>query len=435
MDAKRHIAWLYEQLPGLIEQGILTEEQSENIKARFGAAEVKPAYNWAFIIISIIGVLLVGGGIILIFAYNWENLSNAWRTVLSILPLVLGLAIYGYMFMRRRQSVAWVEGAATFLMLMLASSIALVSQTYHILGSTEEFLLTWLVPGVVLLYLAPSSLCAIIYYIGIASFAAESRGSGSASYWFLLAAGIPHLIWAWRRMEEPIRYRLLGWALALTFPFGWFGAIETPIVLYSFWGTAAVLGLMFLLEPFSKPEAHVNPVFQPFRTFAVVATYIFLMVLTYWDRYDMVAVEQLWQGDRYAPWAAAINFIVWLVMVGSYIFLLARRFRSLSVQGYFAALFPVFLLLLLFAGPHTEGWVPRLAANVYLFAWGLAYLWSGVRYSRMGLVNLGMLITLALIAFRFFDTEWSYLVKGLAFVGLGLAFLGGNWALSKRVKS
>lgn len=434
MDTKRHISWLYEQLPGLVEQGILSEEQSEKIKSRFGPVETGPAYNWAFLTISVIGALLVGGGIILIFAYNWENLSRGWRTVLSIMPLALGLIIYGYVLLLRRQSVAWVEGAATFLMLMLASSIALVSQTYHIMGTTEEFLLSWLVPGVLLLYIAPSSLCAIIYYIGIASWATETSGSDSVWYWALLAAGLPHLLWAVRRKEEPIRYRLLGWALALTIPFGWFGTVEQPILLYGFWGSAVVLGLMFLVESLGPPARHSNPVFQPFRTFAVVAVYVFLLVLTYLDDYKPVSIEQLWKGNGYAPWAVWTNLAVWIALAGSYVFMLGRRWKELPVQGRLAALFPAFLLLLLLAGPYADDWLPRLAANAYLLAWGVAYLYSGIRYTRMGLVNLGMLIILSLIAFRFFDTDWSYLAKGIAFVGLGLAFLGGNWVLSKRVK-
>ncbi len=433
MDAKRHIAWLYEQLPGLAERGILSEEQVEKIQAHFGPTETKPAYNWAFIIISVIGVLLVGGGIILIFAYNWDNLSRSWRTVLSIAPLALGLAIYGYMLFRQRQSTAWVEGAATFLMLMLASSIALVSQTYHIMGTTEEFLLTWLVPSIALLYLAPSSLCAIIYYIGIAAWATETRGSDAVWYWALLAAGLAHLWWAWRR-KEAVRYRLVAWAVALAFPFGWFGTIEQSILLYGFWGSALVLGLMYLLEAFAPGEQHVNPVAQPFRTFGVVAVYVFLMVLTYLENYDPVQVEQLWEGNGYAPWAVRINLAVWIAFVGGYGWLLWRRWQDMPVHGYFTALFPVFLLLLLLIAPGMNNWITRLAANLYLMAWGVAYLYAGIRYSRMGLVNLGMLIVLALISFRFFDTDWSYLAKGIAFVGLGLAFLGTNLVLSRRLK-
>ncbi len=436
MDAKRHIAWLYEQLPGLAQKGILSEEQVEKIKAHFGPADTKPAYNWAFITISIIGALLVGGGIILIFAYNWDELSRTWRTVLSIVPLLLGLAIYGYMLFQQRRSTAWIEGAASFLMLMLASSIALVSQTYHIMGTPEEFLLTWLVPSIALLYLAPSSLCAIIYYIGIASWATETRGSESVWYWALLLAGLPHLWWAWRR-QEAIRYRLVAWALALTFPFGWFGAVEQPILLYGFWGSALVLGVMFLLEAFETAQQHANPVAQPFRTFAVVAVYIFLMVLTYLENYEPVQLDQLWKGHGYAAWAVWVNLIVWLAMLGGYVWLLLRRLLTgnIPAQGYFTALFPVFLLLILVFSPGLYNWVPQLAANIYLLAWGIAYLYTGIRYSRMGLVNLGMLIILSLIAFRFFDTEWSYLAKGIAFVGLGMAFLGTNYALSRRLKN
>ena len=433
MDTKRHLSWLYEQLPELVDKGLISPAQKDAIQSHYGPAQSGPAYNWAFIVISVIGALLVGGGIILIFAYNWDELSRAWRTVLSIAPLAVGLAIYGYVILRQRQSIAWVEGSATFLMLMLASSIALVSQTYNIMGTTEDFLITWLVPSIILLYLAPSSLCAIIYYIGIASWAVEMRGSDSVWYWALLVAGLPHFVWAWRKNEH-IRYVLTGWALVLTFPFGWFGTIEPQILLYGFLGTALVLGLMYLLESFQSGEKHVSPALQPLRTFSVIAIFVFLMVLTYWDDYNPVSVEQLWKGSGYATWAVRINLAVWVALLAGYVWQLAGRARQLPLQGILPAVFPLFLLLILLIGPAETHWIPRLLANVFLLLWGISYLYSGIQHSRMGLVNLGMLIILMLIAFRFFDTEWSYLAKGIAFVLLGVAFLTVNWLLSKRLK-
>ncbi len=432
MDVKRHLAWLYEQLPALVDKGLLSQEQADHIKIHYGPADAKPAYNWAFIALGIIGALLVGGGIILIFAYNWDKLSTLWRTVLSLAPLVLALAIYGYMLFQKRHSIAWVEGASAFLMLMLAASISLVSQTYHIMGTTASFLLTWLIPSMALLFVAPSSLCAIIYMIGIAAWALATKGTESVWYWSLLAAAVLHVWWAWRS-HQALRYRLVAWALALTLPYGWFGTIETSITLYGWWGSAVLLGLLYLLEAFEPADKPVNPIALPFRSFAAVAIYIFLMTMTYWEQGEPLNWVHLWHGDGYAAWAARVNLAVWLALVAGYGVLLVKRFRQWPVHGYFPALFPLFLLLWLALAPHISGLWPRLAANAYLLAWGIAYLYSGVRYSRMGLVNLGMLIILALMAFRFFDTDWSFLGKGIAFVALGLAFLGGNFALSKRL--
>ncbi len=433
MEARRHLVWLYEQLPALVEKGLLSQEQAESIQAYYGPTDTKPAYSWAFIALGIIGALLVGGGIILIFAYNWDKLPTAWRTVLSLVPLILALVIYGYMLFRKRHSIAWVEGASAFLMLMLAASISLVSQTYHIMGTTESFLLSWLAPSIALLFVAPSSLCAIIYMIGIASWALATKGAESVWYWGLLVAAMLHVWQAWRS-GQVLRYRLTAWALALTLPYGWFGTIEASIALYGLWGSAALLGLLYLLEAFEPEDKPVNPIALPFRSFAAVAICIFLVVLTYWDQYEPLDWAQLWHGNGYAPWAARVNLAVWLAVVVGYGALLIKRFRQWPAYAYFPALFPLFLLLWLSLAPHLTDLWPRLATNAYFMAWGIAYLYAGVRYSRMGLVNLGMLIILALIAFRFFDTNWSFLGKGIAFVALGLAFLGGNFALARRLR-
>ena len=105
MKNQKAIRWLYQQLPSLIEKGVIQDETAEKIRQHFGDVDEKPDYNIAFLVAGILGAVLIGGGIILIFAYNWENLSKSWRTVLSFLPLIIAQVIYAYVFFNKRNTI------------------------------------------------------------------------------------------------------------------------------------------------------------------------------------------------------------------------------------------------------------------------------------------------------------------------------------------
>lgn len=434
MSDAKHIKWLYEQLPGLISKGIIKQDQADKLKEHFGEAEEKPAYHIGFIVAGILGALLIGGGIILIFAYNWENLSKTWRTILSFAPLVIAQIFYGYAFFKKRDSITWVEGASIFLMLMIAASIALISQTYHISGAIENFLWIWLVLSIPLMYLLQASLVAIVYQIGIASWAMQRDDSDSVWYWLLLAAVIPHLVLNLRKQAEPIRQNLLGWTLVSTILFGWFGTVETSISEFSFVGTSLLFSTFYLLgeQVYHRSRRFVD---IPFQVFGVVGIAVFLLFLTYEVRTSAFMPNNILHGAYLEPPAGIVNFIVLLLLAIGFGYLLLKDFAKRNIIGHFAAFVPFFMILVLLLSRSKLEGLAMLLSNLYLLAYGIAYLINGIQARRMSWVNVGLLFVLALATLRFFDTDWSFIVKGLAFILLGVGFLSANIILSRRIKS
>jgi Predicted membrane protein (DUF2157) len=74
MSKTNHIKWLYNELPELVAKGILPEGAATQLKNHYGEIDEKPAYNIAIILAAILGAILIGGGIILLFAHNWDHL-------------------------------------------------------------------------------------------------------------------------------------------------------------------------------------------------------------------------------------------------------------------------------------------------------------------------------------------------------------------------
>jgi len=128
---KKAIQWLYGELPSLVSQGVLTPDSGDRLRAHYGPAEPERPARLAVIIFGVLGALLIGAGVILVLAHNWEDLSRPVRAVLSFLPLVLAQGFGVWTVARRPQSLAWREGVGAMLFLMIGASISLVAQTYN----------------------------------------------------------------------------------------------------------------------------------------------------------------------------------------------------------------------------------------------------------------------------------------------------------------
>ncbi|MFZ2603814.1 MAG: DUF2157 domain-containing protein, partial [Candidatus Omnitrophota bacterium] len=90
---KKAVQWLYQELPDLVSKGILQQEAADKLRNHY--EKIKSAdKNWFVLILcGVLGALLIGLGIILLLAHNWEELSRPMRAVLSLLPLVIGQAL------------------------------------------------------------------------------------------------------------------------------------------------------------------------------------------------------------------------------------------------------------------------------------------------------------------------------------------------------
>jgi len=64
--------WITQVLPELVREGLITADQAERIRARY-AADPQRSGNRMLLVFAILGSLLVGLGIILIIAHNWDE--------------------------------------------------------------------------------------------------------------------------------------------------------------------------------------------------------------------------------------------------------------------------------------------------------------------------------------------------------------------------
>jgi uncharacterized membrane protein len=128
---KEHLTWLANEVPLWVKNEIITSEQSDRILSQYAldeeTNEPKAAETWSpgIVALSVLGALMIGGGLLLILANQWEHFSLFGKQLLSFLPIVVGFSVFVYAYVRQLGSIAWREGASGFFMVMVAASLGL----------------------------------------------------------------------------------------------------------------------------------------------------------------------------------------------------------------------------------------------------------------------------------------------------------------------
>jgi uncharacterized membrane protein len=116
-------------LPELVQADVISPEIADRIADYYKAKE--PGGNRLMLIFSVLGSFLIGLGIILIIAHNWDDLSKPVKLSLVLSSLLLGQILCGLALLRKWSSGSR-EAVSIFLMMSVAASISIVSQVYNI---------------------------------------------------------------------------------------------------------------------------------------------------------------------------------------------------------------------------------------------------------------------------------------------------------------
>ena len=137
-DRERTAVQLREDLPTLIARGILDAHSAERLTAYYPLPARRDYGKRMILFFGILGALLVGGGLIMIVAHNWDFLSLAGRLAIAYLPIAAAWLLGGWVLARRKDSVVWKESVSVLILAALGAGIGIVSQQYHSTGTLAE---------------------------------------------------------------------------------------------------------------------------------------------------------------------------------------------------------------------------------------------------------------------------------------------------------
>jgi hypothetical protein len=433
------IRWLLAELPGLVTSGILSEESADALRKHYSSQSSEAPRRLGFILSAVLGSLLIGAGVVLLVAHNWDFLNRPVRCAIAFAPLVLSQALAVFVLLRRNESAAWRESAAILNVAAIGTAIALVSQTYQIQGDFARFILVWMLLALPIVYLFRTSVGLSAYFVGATVWVwSSSRMSDFLGaqpndlwVWALLALGLPAFVTHLRQNRYGYGTLLatIALAVAAAFSLGQTDAIGA----HSFWrcSFAGFWTLVYLVGVFSfKDWRPTRP--HPFVAAGWIGILSLAVFLTFQDTWR----SRQWQDavnfvPRHYPDALAAGIqVAWVL--AAMLFALYAFWKDREINLIPAGFAPATLIAWGIAKRTGNPLVPALLLNLFMLALGVFTLVRGVRAGRIFEANLGMLVIAILAVARFFDTEFEFVVRGVAFIAIGLGFLATNIVVFKR---
>lgn len=439
---RRAISWLLGQLPELVASGVISSENARAIERHYQSAESRS--NFGFVLLAIVGSALVGAGIILLIAHNWDELSRAARSIIAFLPLVIAQALGIFVLIRRNESRAWRESTAIFDVAAVATAISLISQTYQIQGSFADFMCVWLLLSIPIVYLFRTTVGAVAYVIGsvvwlFAKVDWRFSEPHQLFYWLFLLAIVPYCFALSRRDRSSGESTWLSIFLVGAAAIGLgFTAEATRANLggVAFAGLCAGVYLYGLQLFQGSEEKRLHPL-------------AFLGGLGIGITAITLSFEEMWHMTSESSWALhgparatgiAIELFFPVVAIGLLVWsFLGRQRIAFSL---IAGVMPVVAGLgwmvanLDPAATRANDTPYSLAAAVIFDAYalflGIELIARGVRANSLVRANFGLLVIAALAISRFFDSDLGFVTRGLGFIIIGVGFLVANVILFKK---
>jgi uncharacterized membrane protein len=415
----------------LVENGIINEDVAGRIRQYYALNSAANSQSRLFLVFGIFGGLLVGLGIILIIAHNWDQFSRGIKTAFAFLPLLMGQALCIYTLIRKNSSLAWRETSSVVLFFAVGGSISLISQIYNIPGNLTNYLMVWMMLVLPQVYLLRSSATSLLSLIGITAFAVESNGPGftekSYFYWLFLVFILPF-------------YKsLIDKAPGSNFTHfhHWFIALSVTISLWVFengFGDLLYMNYLLLMGLFQAYgywlQHHKDiPEFNGMRIVGSVGTVVTLIVLSF---------DGTWNDMRLSEWKftslwSSPEFLVFL-FISALLGILYLKVRRDGIPD--RAAIPVWVYcatVLIFICSLFWNYSAVLV-NLLVLVIGILKIREGALRDHLVILNFGMLIIALLITCRFFDTDLSFVVRGILFVSVGAGFFAANYFALKRRK-
>jgi hypothetical protein len=419
------------ELRHLIHADIITEETAQKIKDYYKAQPTQSS-NRLFIVFAILGSLLVGLGIVLILAHNWDVLPKSIKLAVGSFPLLAAQVLAGYVLIKKPEGAAWREGSGTFLVFAIAICISIVSQVYNIEGDLGGFLLTWMCLALPITYVLRSSFASLLVILGITWYACEVGyfnypNTNAPAYWILLVLILPFYYFEFiRKNLRNNFFHFHSWFLVLsvTICLGVFAHDSGEYMMIAYMSLFSGFVMMGQFRVFASHRILGNA-FLVSGSLGVIILLLTLSFRWYWEELPG-GVEGL-----FAQPEVIVSILLTIASMGLLTRLIqVKNWKDLNSKSYAF----LFLIVLFFIGSPSP-LAAQVLVNLIILLVAVHTIQDGAQQNHLGILNYGLVIISVLIGCRFFDTNFSFVIRGLLFIGIGAGFFITNYyMLQKRKK-
>lgn len=431
------LQWLLDELAELREQGVVDEAAAQRIREYYAAADEQtsqPAQSaetaarakrgkqqYLLYSLVVLGAMLVGSGVILLFAHNWDMLALYQRIAVASIPVIIG-ASCGVCTVVWEKDGRWREFSAFFTAVGFAVLTALISQIYNLSGTIPDFMRLVLAVSLPLVYIFHSHLLNTAYCIAAFAFLGDYYDNYGVLYYLAAAPFILYYLFFRKRYDGqtvwmryiclvPVAYFLLYYT-------------EHSGMRMELFTTAALLYTAGLFYDETGVRGWKNPWmicgwFMLTVLFVLASSSIgFLLNDAHYHNFSDETSVFILMGWR------------WLIpfLAGAYV--IARKPTPFKVMVMLTSLLPVLWYFMRDAA-EAALWINN---GLFLLI-GAASIAEGAKGHGIIRINAGMLQIALLAGIRFYDSRMDILTRALAFIVIGAAFIAINVYMGRKFKN
>lgn len=425
---KRTTSWLYEETKRWTQNGIINNNQAEAIKGLYPLQ--KEDRPWGLLVFSGIGAVIIGLGIILLFAYNWDEMTKFSKLAVIFTALIVSHSIGLKLFLRSERFKGLGEAISVLGTMLFGAGIWLVASIYHIEEHYPNAFFAWSIGALLLALAMPSVLQGILAAVLITIWTcAEAAGFDRPMFW-----AVPLLlsifVLAHRRKSNLL--------LAVVMPSL---LIAAGCLAGSYLAGEFVLLVLLSLTACYMAAGHICGWYGKFRECGGVykalgfAGYIIVLYILCFDE----VVKETYRDIPELSHTQLFCFLLPAVLaVIGWVLVLWKMF----VAGDFKKRYELLLIPLVLAFGYWKmlthlGSLPVAAAvfNIVFLAQSVLMMGRGCRDCRMVPTVAGSLMLIALTIGRYVDLFENLFTRGIVFIVVGaVLFAEGIFYIRSRKK-
>jgi uncharacterized membrane protein len=411
---KKHINWLLQELDLWVQEGIINDTQARAIRQRYPSGE--QAGTWGRIAFAVAGAILIGLGVILLFAYNWDKMHKFAKLGVVFLALISAHAAALAVKRPAARETLHVLGTMLF-----GVGIWLVAQVYHINEHYPNALLVWGIGALSLAWVLPSLpqalMAAFLFVLWNGFEAFDFRNPNYAAPLVILFSILPL---AWVLMSRVLASA--GLAAFLFMLFSMLQHVSWNLVMPVFFAVAASLIALGLIL---KQSGRVPELAPPCFFYGNILYFFILYVLSFRGTREVLVYLTREQGP--VIWftvflVAALG--LWAIALWPFQTIRERIDEGLRID-YLAVPVALILYSLQFFGVlKLQGVFATVPYNLLVLFSAVMLMQHGFKTLHLRSAIMGSLLLTALAIARYTDLFQSLLARAAVFLLVGGMMLG-----------
>ncbi|HKC66639.1 MAG TPA: DUF2157 domain-containing protein [Bacteroidia bacterium] len=416
------------ELEELTKAEIISEDTAEKIRNYYQTKQNNS--STVLVAFAIIGAILVGLGFILIIAHNWDNLSRPTKVVFAFMPLILAQLLCGFSLLKKQEQSVWVESTSILLFFAVGASISLVSQIYNIQGNLSAFLFIWGLLCLPIIYLMRSYAASLLYICVITYYAVESNYTWSflmnkenIHYWWMFLLVVPNYVINFKKLPHSNAIRIHNWIIPISLTIA-LSTLSHRGEDFLYMAYLSLFGIFYALgnaSVYSQSKRRGNG-FLVLGSLGTISLLLTLSFNWFWER--SLNIKNIYDLEFIA---AMLTSLAALALTG-------WQLNKKNNNGIILIKFAFAIYIALYTISNFYPYTSQILTNVLILSIGVNLILNGTKEDHLGLINYGMLVITSLIICRFFDSNISFIMRGLLFIAVGAGFFVANYLILKRRK-